>query len=120
MGPRSRYSQEPPEPPMSTDASIQLMASEVQRMRGDLAEMKAAFKEISATLSKIALVEERQTHMAASVERAFKVIEKIENRLEKLEQAAPVTKQVNKWVEMGIIGTLAFAASWVASHLGVK
>lgn len=117
----ARFRQDAPEPPpMSTDASIQLMASEMQRMRSDVAEMKAAFKEISATLSKIALVEERQTHMAASVERAFKEIEKVQARLDKLEQAAPITQRTNRWVEMGLIGALGAAASWAASHWGLK
>lgn len=117
----SRFAQGAPDPaPMSTDAYIQLMAGEMQRMCSDVAEMKAAFKEISATLSKIALVEERQTHMAASVERAFKEIEKIQARFDKLEQDAPITRQTNRWVEMGVIGSLGFAASWLASHWGVK
>jgi hypothetical protein len=105
-----------PDARRSADLHMQVLAGEMKMLRSDVAEMKVAFKEISHALSKIALVEERQTHMSASVERAFKEIEKIQVRLDKLEQAAPINNQTSKWLEMALIGCAGAVGSYILSH----
>jgi hypothetical protein len=95
---------------------VELLAGEMRMIRGDIADMKAIIKEMSAAFMKLALVEERQTNLAGALERAFKAVEKSEERLEALEKNAPANNQVTKWIETGIVAAISAAGSYLVTH----
>ena len=52
------------------------------------------------------------------MERAFKAIGKIEDRLSSLELAAPKTKETNAWVDRFILALLMAVAGFIGTKLG--
>lgn len=110
------------------DPVVHLIAARLDTLHGDMQEIKGVQKEMAAAFSKLILIEERQANTQAAQERSFKVIEKLETKLEAynaanretcqgmerrldaLEAEAPTNKRVTDWVFMGIIGFVALVA----------
>ena len=73
----------------------------------DVGEVKTALNKLSEAITKLALVEQQQSQIAASLERAFKAIGKIEDRLTTLEQqnaaVLPQQNEMAKWIDRGIV-----------------
>lgn len=88
-------------------------------LHSDVVEMKTALSELSKAITKLALVEERQAQTADAMERAFKAIGKIEDRISALELAAPKTKETNTLVDRFILGLVMAVMGFVGTKLGM-
>jgi putative alpha-1,2-mannosidase len=100
-----------------SEASV--LTVKIDMLHSDVVEMKTALSELSKAITKLALVEERQAQTADAMERAFKAIGKIEDRLSALELAAPKTKETNAWVDRFILALVMAVAGFVGTKLGV-
>lgn len=76
----------------------------------DVGEIKAALNELSKAITKLALVEQQQNQIAASLERAFKAISRIDDhmaaqgeRINALEKQQPQHTAVAKWVDRALV-----------------
>jgi hypothetical protein len=96
-----------------------VLTVKIDMLHSDVVDMKAAVNELSKAITKLALVEERQAQTADAMERAFKAIGKIEDRLSALELAAPKTKETNAWVDRFILALVMALAGFVGTKLGV-
>ena len=96
-----------------------VLSVKLEVLHGDVVEIKTALNTLSEAITKLALVEQRQTQTAQALERAFKAISKIETRLSELEKSAPKTKQIISWVDKFALIILAGAASIICSKLGL-
>lgn len=82
-----------------------------------ISEMSVTLQELTVAVTKLTLLEERQLTAAAALERAFKSIEKIDERIIKLEQYAPANKRVSVWLDratwagLGLLAMLLFKKS---------
>lgn len=95
-------------------------------LHADIAEMKGAIKEVASALTKLALVEERQTHQSAALERAFKAVEVLADKMEKfdgrlvnLEKSEPAQTRTAEWVDRAVWAAAAAACAALASKLGL-
>jgi hypothetical protein len=95
-------------------------------LHADVCEVKAAIKEVASALTKLALVEERQTHHAAAQERAFSMMSKLEarlveheRRLVELEKAEPAQARTSEWVDRMVWAAASGAGMLAASRLGL-
>lgn len=113
-----------------TDPMIEVIMHKVVKV-------EASMEKVADALTKLAVIEERQTADRAALERAFAAIqrsdercaesfektvaklEKIENRIDTLEQAAPITAQTNQWVNQAMWAAAAVAATVVLSKIGI-
>lgn len=109
------------------DASFAVLAHKVDSMHNDFAEMRSVLKDLTAAINKLALVEERQTQFSASQERAFKLLERLEakidtaeGRIDALEREAPTNQQTSKWVSTSVWGVVVFAFSIAAAFIMKK
>jgi hypothetical protein len=100
-----------------SDASV--LTVKIDMLHSDVVDMKIAVNELSKAITKLALVEERQAQTADAMERAFKAIGKIEDRLSALELAAPKTKETNAWVDRFILALVMAVAGFVGTKLGL-
>lgn len=100
-----------------SDASV--LTVKIDMLHSDVVDMKIAVNELSKAITKLALVEERQAQTADAMERAFKAIGKIEDRLSALELAAPKTKETNAWVDRFILALVMAVAGFIGTKLGV-
>ena len=96
-----------------------VLTVKIDMLHSDVVDMKTALNELSKAITKLALVEERQAQTADAMERAFKAIGKIEDRLSALELAAPKTKETNAWVDRFILALVMALAGFVGTKLGV-
>ena len=96
-----------------------VLAVKLDMLHDDVIEMKIALNELSKAITKLALVEERQAKTAEALERAFKAISKIEDRISALEQAAPKTKETSTWEDRFILGIVVMVMGFAGTKLGM-
>lgn len=99
-------------------SEVSVLTVKIDMLHNDVVDMKTALSELSKAITKLALVEERQAQTADAMERAFKAIGKIEDRLSSLELAAPKTKETNAWVDRFILALLMAVAGFIGTKLG--
>lgn len=96
-----------------------VLTVKIDMLHSDVVDMKTALSELSKAITKLALVEERQAQTADAMERAFKAIGKIEDRISVLEISAPKTKETNTWVDRFILGLVMAVMGFVGTKLGM-
>ena len=101
-------------------ATNDVLNERLNALHGDLSEVKSALAQLSAAITKLALVEERQSQTAAALERAFKTIDKIEQRVKAIEEANVTHKATSIWVDRGITAAFAIAATIILRSLGIS
>ena len=128
------------------DGVIDVLAERVEGLCADMSEMKHGIAKMADALTKLAIVEERQTQTILAQERAFKALERVEERqrqhelqcrdqeevlrqliadsnerlsirVAELEKAEPMQAQTSKWVTAGVWGTLALLASFIVPRI---
>ena len=99
------------------DANV--LTVKIDMLHSDVSDMKTALNELSKAITKLALVEERQAKTADALERAFRAIGKIEDRLSALELTAPKTKETNAWMDRFILGMVMVVMGFVGTKLGL-
>lgn len=128
------------------DAAIDVLAERVEGLCSDMSEMKIGISKMADALTKLAIVEERQTQTILAQERAFKALERVEERqrqqelqcrdqekglrqliadsnerlsirVGELEKAEPMQAQTSKWVTAGVWGALAMLASFIVPRI---
>lgn len=96
-----------------------VLTVKLDMLHSDVVDMKTALNELSKAITKLALVEERQAQTADAMERAFKAIGKVEDRLSKLELTAPKTKETSAWVDRFILGMVMVVMGFAGAKLGL-
>ncbi len=128
------------------DGVIDVLAERVEGLCVDMSEMKHGIAKMADALTKLAIVEERQTQTILAQERAFKALERVEERqrqhelqcrdldkevrqliadsnerlsirVSELEKAEPMQAQTSRWVTAGVWGTLALLASFIVPRI---
>ena len=128
------------------DKNMQVLATKIEGLAQDMSEMKHGIAKMADALTKLAIVEERQTQTILAQERAFKALERVEERqhvhelvckdqdkevrqliadsnerlaarVVELEKAEPMQAQTSKWVTAGVWGALALLASFIVPRV---
>ena len=128
------------------DKNVQVLATKIEGLAQDMNEMKHGIAKMADALTKLAIIEERQTQTILAQERAFKALERVEERLRlhelvckdqdkevrqliadsnerlsvrvgELEKAEPMEAQTSKWVTAGVWGALALLASFIVPRI---
>ena len=89
---------------------------------GNVDELKSAVKELTKSVNRLAVVEERQQRDAESLTRAFKELEKHDTRLKVLEQAQPMQQHSSDMVQKVLyhVVTIAITAVLTASFVSTR
>ena len=127
---------------------MQVLATKIEGLSQDMSEMKHGIAKMADALTKLAIVEERQTQTILAQERAFKALERVEERqrahefvckdqekglrqliadsnerlsarVGELEKAEPMQAQTSKWVTAAVWGAAWLLAMFVAKQLGL-
>ena len=97
----------------------EVLSHKLQTLHEDVGEMKAVLKDLTAAITKLALIEERQTQAAAAQERAFKALERVEQRVSDLEAYVPANKRVNVWMDRFLWGAIGLLLMFIAKKTGL-
>lgn len=110
----------------TSDIHAASIAVKLDLLHDDVTDMKSVLKELTAAISRLAVVESDQGHIRAAQERTFLVLEKVETRLEKLEtrvlaleQLGVDSKRSNAWVDKAVWAVVAAVAMYVAKKVGL-
>lgn len=110
----------------SSDALIEVVATKLEALHGDMQDIKVTQHEITTAFQKLLVIEERQTNAAASQERAFtalvtveKNLREVEGRVDVLEREAPMQKQTSTWVINAVWAAAVALVVLAAKKLGV-
>ena len=127
---------------------MQVLATKIEDLAQDMSEMKHGIVKMADALTKLAIVEERQTQTILAQERAFKALERVEERqrthelvckdqdkevrqliadsnerlatrVADLEKAEPMQEQTGKWVMAAVWGAAGLLVMFVAKQLGL-
>ena len=130
------------------DKNVQVLATKIEGLAQDMSEMKHGITKMADALTKLAIVEERQTQTILAQERAFMALERVEERqrthelvckdqdkevrqliadsnerlstrVAELEKAEPMQEQTGKWVMAAVWGAAGLLALFVAKQLGL-
>jgi len=99
--------------------SEDLLSHKLQVLHEDVGEMKSVLKDLTAAITKLALIEERQTQAAAAQERAFQALERVEQRVSSLEAYVPANKRVNVWLDRFLWGAIGLLLMFIAKKTGL-
>ncbi len=102
---------------MSEDS---VLSVKLEMLHTDVVDVKTALTKLSEAITKLALVEERQSQTAEAMERAFKAIGKIEDRLSSLEQSAPKAKETSAWVDRFVLGIVVAVMCYIGTRMGLR
>lgn len=100
-----------------TDTGV--LAAKIEMLHSDFGEVKTTLAELSKAITKLALVEERQAQTAEAMERAFRLIGKLEDRLTELEKAQPKAKETSVWVDRFILWSVMGVMGFVGAKIGL-
>ena len=96
-----------------------VLAVKLETLHNDVGEIKTAMNKLSEAITKLALVEQQQSHTASSLERAFNLIDSIESRVSKLERSAPKTAETSVWVDRAVTAIVVVFFAVIANKLGI-
>lgn len=107
------------------DPDINVVITRLGLLSDDVGELKETLRQIATAVTRLALVEERQSQTNEALSRAFKQIDKveikltsIEHRLVALERMQPQQQQTSAWVTTMLWATAGAAAMFVAKKVG--
>lgn len=116
--------------PPTSDALLHKMVGRLDSLHSDIGDMKSTMRELTAAVTRLALIEERQAQATQSLERAFKEIEKcwgrieandakVDARIDALEREQPLQKQTSQWVLAAVWGVATGAVVFLAKTMGL-
>ena len=130
------------------DPMIEIIMHDIKRSRQEIVGLRESMDKVGEALTKLAVIEERQSTDKAALERAFMAIQKtdertnlmfekmatqmekrdelmtknidlINARLNTLESAAPQSAQVTQWVTSGVWAAAGLAVYIIINKLGL-
>ena len=100
-------------------AGDEVLSVRLDLLHEDVGEIKTALGKLSDAITKLALVEQSQLQTADALERAFKAIERVEMRLEKLEESSVKNSESSKWVDRAAGAVLTALVAAALKAIGV-
>ena len=119
------------------DPVVLLISHKLESLLSDTNSMRSVLRELTTAVTKLALIEERQTQANVDLNRAFREIDKcnsghdarhtlevadyklLQQRIAALEQQTPISKQTSAWVANAVVGAVGLVLLFVASKVGL-
>lgn len=105
--------------PHARDSLVEVIASKLENLHNDVSNMKDVLRELATAVTKLAVIEERQQQATQALERAFKVLEKVETRLDNIERSQPMQQQSTDWVNRGMWAGVCVLALFIIKKVGL-
>ena len=98
-------------------SDLLVLSERFQALHDDVSEIKSAIRDLAAAITKLALIEDRQSNVAAAQERLFASLARLELRVIELEKSTPANDQTHAWVEKAILLAAGAALLFAWSHI---
>jgi thiamine kinase-like enzyme len=107
----------------NTDVNIQVVIDRLTNLHDDVNDLKEStrdsMKEIANAITKLVLLEERQSHTNDNFSRVVNQLDNIQRRVEELEKQEPLQKLTSKWILTAVWSAAAAAVYFVAKFTGL-
>lgn len=97
---------------------INVVLARLSGLSEDVGELKTTLREIATAVTRLALVEERQSQTNEALGRAFKQLDKVEVRVAAIERDMPIQRQTSGWVLSGVWAAAGLAVLFIAKKVG--
>lgn len=84
-----------------------------------LNSIDSMLERITKSIDRLVIVEERQAQMHAAVERSFRSIEGLEERVIEIERRLPEVTRTSKWVDLAVYGLAGAGLMYVLKKTGL-
>ena len=108
------------------DSDINVVITRLGILSDDVGELKETLRQIATAVTRLALVEERQSQTNEALARAFKQIDKIDaklgsidTRVAAMEKTQPLHQQTTGWVNSAVWAAAGAAALFLAKKVGL-
>jgi hypothetical protein len=108
------------------DPNMLLVAARLKTFEASFDEMRGDMRRMAEAVTKLAIVEERQTAATAAQDRAFKAISEVQadvrvvvTRISSLELAGVNSKRTSAWIDKAALAVLAVVAMFIAAKVGL-
>jgi len=102
----------------NNDVNIQVVIDRLTNLHEDVNDLKEStrdsMKEIANAITKLVLLEERQSHTNDNFSRVVNQLDNIQKRVEELEKQEPMQKLTSKWM-LSVVWTAATGAAYLAA-----
>lgn len=105
------------DPSMPPDADLAVAIAKIDSITSDLVDLKISMRELATAVSRLAVIEDRQSTTNESIGRAFKDIQNLATRVASLEAAQPIQKQSSDAVQTAMKYILAIVLGAIVSGL---
>ena len=99
---------------------------DVGEIKVGMSDFRTGMKEMTKAITKLALVEERQTHASQAIERCFKAAErlqasldKLDGRVAELERSEPSQNRAAEWVDRAVWAAASASVAMFAAKSGM-
>ncbi|NMG71834.1 hypothetical protein [Parazoarcus communis] len=97
---------------------INVVLARLSGLSEDVGELKTTLREIATAVTRLALVEERQSQTNEALGRAFKQLDKVEGRVAAIERDMPIQRKTSGWVLSGVWTAAGLAVLFIAKKVG--
>lgn len=104
---------------MTTPEQTTALSVKLETLHEDVTQIKDALTKLSDAIVKLALIEERQTVASAALERAFKALQRVEERVTDLELANINTSRTSSWVDKLVTAAIGIILILVLKKVGI-
>ena len=101
------------------DSDINVVIMRLGVLSDDVGELKLTLREIATAVTRLALVEERQSQTNEALARAFKQLDKLDGRLSAIERELPLQRKTSSWVFAAVSATAGAAILFIAKKVGL-
>lgn len=98
-------------------ADIEVLATKLEHLSEGVDRMESILAQMSESLNKLSIVEERQATTAETVRRLYDKLDTLEERLRTLEIAEPIQSQTSQWIINGVWGIVGAIGSYLVAKL---
>jgi hypothetical protein len=95
------------------EEKIGSLANDIQHIRADQNAMRAAIERMSEAVTRLALIEERQSSASHAIERIIGMLSKLEERVRNLEISEPFQQKSSEWIDKALWAALTGAIAFI-------
>ena len=100
-------------------AEADVLSHKLETLHTDVRKIESVLQDLTAAITRLAVVEERQSTTAAALERAFKALGKVEDRVAALELQVPSNRKLSVWVDRVTWAALGLLGMYIMKSLGL-
>lgn len=101
-------------------AEADILSHKLETLHTDVRKIEQVLQDLTVAITRLAIVEERQSTTAAALERAFKALEKIEDRVALIELQVPANRKLSVWIDRVTWAALGLLGMYLIKSLGVN